>query len=105
MPSSGVQTCALDRKSTRLNSSNTIISYAVFCLKKTLDTIQRASSVLERPRTRRALAREPRGGARHRGAAPDGGSVFIVAVRVRLFFLRLPGPPEPAPLPPEALPP
>src|SRR3954464_3134678 len=34
MPSSGVQTCALDRKSTRLNSSHTIISYAGFCLKK-----------------------------------------------------------------------
>src|SRR3954463_1976130 len=34
MPSSGVQTCALDRKSTRLNSSHTIISYAVFCLEK-----------------------------------------------------------------------
>src|SRR3954462_5229285 len=33
MPSSGFQTCA-DRKSTRLNSSHTIISYAVFCLKK-----------------------------------------------------------------------
>src|SRR3954462_7614229 len=34
MPSSGFQTCALDRKSTRLNSSHTIISYAVFCLEK-----------------------------------------------------------------------
>src|SRR3954449_3333961 len=34
MPSSGVQTCALDRKSTRLNSSHTLISYAVFCFKK-----------------------------------------------------------------------
>src|SRR3954449_8400102 len=34
MPSSGVQTCALDRKSTRLNSSHTLISYAVFCLEK-----------------------------------------------------------------------
>src|SRR3954464_11135642 len=33
MPSSGFKTCA-DRKSTRLNSSHTIISYAVFCLKK-----------------------------------------------------------------------
>src|SRR3954449_4991717 len=33
MPSSGCQTCA-DRKSTRLNSSHTLISYAVFCLKK-----------------------------------------------------------------------
>src|SRR3954466_6973065 len=34
MPSSACKTCALDRKSTRLNSSHTIISYAVFCLKK-----------------------------------------------------------------------
>src|SRR2546429_3508351 len=28
------KTCALDRKSTRLNSSHGYISYAVFCLKK-----------------------------------------------------------------------
>src|SRR4051795_7800296 len=34
MAVTGVQTCALDRKSTRLNSSHTLISYAVFCLKK-----------------------------------------------------------------------
>src|SRR3989337_173517 len=34
MPSSGGQTCALDRKSTRLNSSHGSISYAVFCLNK-----------------------------------------------------------------------
>src|SRR5437588_1108633 len=27
-------TCLRDRKSTRLNSSHTVISYAVFCLKK-----------------------------------------------------------------------
>src|SRR5260221_8504949 len=27
-------TCSGDRKSTRLNSSHTVISYAVFCLKK-----------------------------------------------------------------------
>src|SRR5438132_4581185 len=30
-----------DRKSTRLNSSHTVISYAVFCLKKKKHTIQR----------------------------------------------------------------
>src|SRR5260221_6254754 len=29
---------ALDRKSTRLNSSHTVISYAVFCLKKKKET-------------------------------------------------------------------
>src|SRR3989337_288381 len=34
MPSSGGKKCALDRKSTRLNSSHGSISYAVFCLKK-----------------------------------------------------------------------
>src|SRR5438034_7780380 len=30
----GIGTTLLDRKSTRLNSSHTVISYAVFCLKK-----------------------------------------------------------------------
>src|SRR5437870_10908485 len=30
--------CELDRKSTRLNSSHVAISYAVFCLKKTIHT-------------------------------------------------------------------
>src|SRR5947207_8985922 len=31
--------CDEDRKSTRLNSSHTVISYAVFCLKKKTNTI------------------------------------------------------------------
>src|SRR5438132_10868532 len=31
-----------DRKSTRLNSSHTVISYAVFCLKKKIDNEERA---------------------------------------------------------------
>src|SRR5436190_3576075 len=33
-----------DRKSTRLNSSHTVISYAVFCLKKKKNTIWRTMS-------------------------------------------------------------
>src|SRR5207244_9786445 len=33
-PESGLEPWAQDRKSTRLNSSHQIISYAVFCLKK-----------------------------------------------------------------------
>src|SRR5260221_115366 len=33
----------LDRKSTRLNSSHTVISYAVFCLKKKKNTIKRVT--------------------------------------------------------------
>src|SRR5256885_11216638 len=32
--------CAIDRKSTRLNSSHLVISYAVFCLKKKKNTYQ-----------------------------------------------------------------
>src|SRR5258708_11378109 len=47
-----------DRKSTRLNSSHQIISYAVFCLKKnntTLNTIN-SSVQLARPSVRSQLA-------------------------------------------------
>src|SRR5689334_23606472 len=33
-PASGAHRCSVDRKSTRLNSSHSSISYAVFCLKK-----------------------------------------------------------------------
>src|SRR5690625_4723525 len=35
---------ALDRKSTRLNSSHVAISYAVFCLKKKIATVESARS-------------------------------------------------------------
>src|ERR1039457_3223953 len=34
----------LDRKSTRLNSSHLVISYAVFCLKKTITQMARSSA-------------------------------------------------------------
>src|SRR5258708_30967871 len=36
----GILTDRIDRKSTRLNSSHQIISYAVFCLKKKKNTIE-----------------------------------------------------------------
>src|SRR3954466_2964157 len=45
----GVQTCALDRKSTRLNSSHTIISYAVFCLKKKKNAACRIFEMVNEP--------------------------------------------------------
>src|SRR5260221_4250254 len=45
-PASG-RTTGLDRKSTRLNSSHTVISYAVFCLKKK-KTIDSSNSPRER---------------------------------------------------------
>src|SRR5690348_17930838 len=37
---------ALDRKSTRLNSSHPSISYAVFCLKKKTDRLQSSTTVM-----------------------------------------------------------
>src|SRR5437588_9186823 len=40
---SAVAMTGRDRKSTRLNSSHTVISYAVFCLKKKKKTIKQQS--------------------------------------------------------------
>src|SRR5947207_10405648 len=37
-----------DRKSTRLNSSHTVISYAVFCLKKKNEPVQREKETVRR---------------------------------------------------------
>src|SRR3989337_2671109 len=65
MPSSGVQTCALDRKSTRLNSSHDSISYAVFCLKKHRSERRLRGGVQQR--------QDPPVQAGPRAAAPSGG--------------------------------
>src|SRR5260221_7140341 len=45
-----------DRKSTRLNSSHTVISYAVFCLKKKKNTILKRLRRLCRPSTARTFS-------------------------------------------------
>src|SRR3954467_3970220 len=97
MPSSGCQTCALrseehtselqshdnlvcrlllekkellDRKSTRLNSSHTIISYAVFCLKKSTRAPGPAPARPSAPPHRTPPTRRPRASPalRRRGA-------------------------------------
>src|SRR3954466_4891945 len=112
MPSSGVQTCALDRKSTRLNSSHTIISYAVFCLKKKHVLLDRKSTRLNsshtiisdavfclkkeqrrrHERVRRAHLDQHEGDeldhARGRGAQHDRGNLVVV------FFLMIRRPPR-----------
>src|SRR2546430_9731369 len=49
---------AVDRKSTRLNSSHSQISYAVFCLKKKKHIEQKHSIPREPPRIPVELARE-----------------------------------------------
>src|SRR3954465_5839460 len=106
MPSSGVKTCALDRKSTRLNSSHTIISYAVFCLKK--------KKIGRDPNTRLAYPREPHRTQASRGGAPSDGEHETRAAAAphaglhRLsffFFFNDTAPPEIYPLSlPDALP-
>src|SRR2546430_3850960 len=47
-PSSTIEVAG-DRKSTRLNSSHSQISYAVFCLKKTLSAHPRSTRTIARP--------------------------------------------------------
>src|SRR5947207_6618799 len=42
----GAEDPAEDRKSTRLNSSHTVISYAVFCLKKKKKTITKVHTTM-----------------------------------------------------------
>src|SRR5256885_3380787 len=46
-------TASLDRKSTRLNSSHLVISYAVFCLKKNTDQIECVAHAVGGRRARR----------------------------------------------------
>src|SRR5260221_3264725 len=45
-PRPGCPNRSRDRKSTRLNSSHTVISYAVFCLKKKKNTSEFQSTVI-----------------------------------------------------------
>src|SRR3954466_5386489 len=80
----GVQTCALDRKSTRLNSSHTIISYAVFCLKKKPSTAW--------PRLHLVVARA----GWVVGVSRPAGSraLLVVPVIVLVFFLMIRRPPR-----------
>src|SRR5256885_3772967 len=69
-----------DRKSTRLNSSHLVISYAVFCLKK---TTLRAPHVLgARARPRHSHRRRPRG-------AVGGAVAFLVGAAPRAEQLGL----------------
>src|SRR3954463_7962591 len=86
MPSSACQTCALDRKSTRLNSSHTIISYAVFCLTK--EPSQTSADDVMRLKTDGSfLSNGP--------ADPEAGDYAIKNVRYVLgFFLMIRRPPR-----------
>src|SRR5438034_8095035 len=51
-PGSPGRAARRDRKSTRLNSSHTVISYAVFCLKKKKKSLTRLSRTVVEPPVR-----------------------------------------------------
>src|SRR3954449_9899230 len=100
MPSSACQKNALDRKSTRLNSSHTLISYAVFCLKKKLHPHRC------RPAERGArLGRQgDPGGPQPRVAQPGTAPPESTSRRPAVagdgfFFLKNRAPPETTPFP------
>src|SRR3954465_1024910 len=101
MPSSAGQTCALDRKSTRLNSSHTIISYAVFCLKKkpTGPRGREHARGGARPRAQGRLARRATR-RRRRGAGEGDGGRRRGRLAAPLFFFKEGAPPEISPFPP-----
>src|SRR3954463_13138234 len=105
MPSSCGQTCE-DRKSTRLNSSHTIISYAVFCLKKKQG--RRSIPPAQRRPVGRAAARPARVVRRPPPppAPPARLERFAPAPPPSpRLFLRDTGPPDVIPLPPRPAPP
>src|SRR3954464_11555468 len=101
MPSSGVKTCALDRKSTRLNSSHTIISYAVFCLKKTHSRRPRPATCVPAPAPPcpTSTAAAEAGRRRRVWRAPSmrrqGHGEWL-----HFFFLKVRRPPHSPPFPP-----
>src|SRR5256885_402988 len=73
---------ALDRKSTRLNSSHLVTSYAVFCLKKKIRRITRTENILHRNFTRRQAA------IQNRVASNIGISQSTFSVKVLNLFSR-----------------
>src|ERR1022692_4422676 len=87
----------LDRKSTRLNSSHLVISYAVFCFKKTKNVVaHRGRSTCKRMGRIRS----------NRVCHPRGVAVFIplrnqrTAIQPFFFFFIVSIPQGPLPLPP-----
>src|SRR3954465_7137987 len=92
-----------DRKSTRLNSSHTIISYAVFCLKK-----KRNAALLPQvgqrapPRPHAAAPRAADAGGRWGAGAPGGVLVRTRSVAGCFFFFSVAAPPRFSPFPPPA---
>src|SRR3954449_13119956 len=91
-----------DRKSTRLNSSHTLISYAVFCLKKKRRKFNRSALrtfTHVRPKPSNRALRPPGPGILRRPICPCPFRRVILSF---FFFLRIRRPPRPTlfPYPP-----
>src|ERR1035441_3297929 len=96
-----------DRKSTRLNSSHLGISYAVFCLKKKINTISRDASQHSHPWASRSRPRSITRLSRHvaLGSPWVKGAGCATVLRPFFFFFNDPAPPEISTLSlPDALP-
>src|SRR5256885_10954045 len=85
-----VQNLRRDRKSTRLNSSHLVISYAVFCLKKKKQARCRSPAGSEhadpclpclRRRSARAHHPESKNSSPRRGGSPPGGGILTRTAR------------------------
>src|SRR5947208_233110 len=84
-------TSSPDRKSTRLNSSHQIISYAVFCLKKKKQASSSARCTRLPCPNQLPLVRAPPCPARLPGRGPDA-SDLDAAVLLRCLFVNAPAP-------------
>src|ERR1039457_6132101 len=94
---------SLDRKSTRLNSSHLVISYAVFCLKKK-NKIRKETREKERDRhcdERITTAHSPTLWPM-RAYLTNAHSVFAFSFSFFFFFFLMAGPPQISPLSPHA---
>src|SRR3954465_8588302 len=84
-----------DRKSTRLNSSHTIISYAVFCVKKTAAPVRRRSAHPPHSRHRKLAHAAVRGpGAGEERAHVAGRRAVWMMLSADLFFFHQRRPPR-----------
>src|ERR1039457_6644413 len=90
-----------DRKSTRLNSSHLVISYAVFCLKKKITTA--GHSCVGVSGSRGAVGGRSLAALRgwcNAGNRPKDTSARVVCILFFFFFLKKRGTPQPSPPPP-----
>src|SRR3954465_11413907 len=92
-----------DRKSTRLNSSHTIISYAVFCLKKKNKHSASGTQRAGWDAVRLASCSRGRPEREHRNPVLRCSSLRgVVDLFAFFFFLNRPPPPKFSPSPPRA---